>query len=89
MKNYSVMLSKQEKATALADATGEGELDAMWAAWEAQGWSRDGLLYATVLARKQELGVKLPEGDVERIEQAEEVRRAGAALPPITGTLRS
>lgn len=86
-KDYAALTSKEEKAAAIKGAKKEAELDAMWTAWEKGGWSRDGQMYAAILARKQALGVKLSEGDRERIERAEQQRQAGAALPPITGKL--
>lgn len=85
--DYAALASKEEKLDAIASTKKEADLDAMWAAWEERGWTRDGQMYAAVLARKQELGVKLSEGDVERIELAEQQRQAGAALPPISGRL--
>jgi hypothetical protein len=83
--DYAELTSKEDKQGAVDDADSVKELEAMWAVWEKRGYSKDGLLYAAVLERKQGLGVKLSEGDLERIELAEKRRAAGAELPPITG----
>lgn len=77
--------TKEAKAAAIKAAKTPAQLDKLWAEWEERGQSRDGLLYAQLLIRKQQLGAKLPEGDIERIERAEQARQAGAQLPPITG----
>lgn len=77
--------TKEAKAKAVASAKSAAELDKLWTQLEERGHSRDGLLYASVLKRKQELGGKLSEGDIERIERAEAARAAGAKLPPIIG----
>lgn len=86
-KDYAAIASKEAKLKAIKAAKDRGELDKMWAAWEAQGWSKDGLLYAALLARKRELGAKLGEGDLERIELAAERLAAAADLPPISANL--
>lgn len=86
-KDYAALTTKEEKAAAIKGAKSEGELDAMWKAWESSGWSRDGLLYAQVLARKKALGAKLSEGDIERLERAAEKEKAGKAMPAIKGDL--
>lgn len=83
--DYATLTSKEEQYTAIAAAPSVDELDAMWAAWERIGFSREGLLYAAILERKQELGAVLEQDQVAAIVLANQRRKAGAALPPISG----
>lgn len=85
-KDYAALITKEARTAAIKGAKTEAELDAMWDAWEAHGFSRDGLLYADVLARKQAVGVPLSEGDIERIELAAARRKVGEAMPSVNIT---
>ena len=82
--NYAGM-NKDRKLVAIGTATSIAELDAMWAAWERIGHSRDGLLYAAVLERKAALGHELTEEEAAQIKLAHARIEKGRRLPPITG----
>jgi hypothetical protein len=81
---YAGMTAAQ-RCAAVAEAQSLVALDTMWAAWEARGQSRLGLLYAAVLERKGQLGALLSPGERETIARAERQKAIGAKLPPITG----
>lgn len=87
-RDYSVVTAKDARRKAVTGALSGRELDAMWATWESQGVSKEGLLYADVLRRKRELGVKLSAQDSEAIKVADIRLAHGRSLPPITAKLR-
>lgn len=83
--NYQTLTSKEAKLAAIAAATTIAELDAMWAAWEERGYTKDSLMFAAVLEKKGDLAGGLSYEDQEIVDRANELRRAGESLPPITG----
>jgi hypothetical protein len=86
-KEYAALNTKEARATAIANAETVSELDAMWAAWEARGMSRQGLTYAAILDRKAALGHELDETELAAVKRAAVAAKRGAELAPITGTL--
>lgn len=82
--NYAGMTKEQQYA-AIEGAETVEQLDAAWAAWEAIGYSPDGLLRAAVLERKRSLGAVLSPVEQAQVATAAVKRAHGAALPPITG----
>jgi hypothetical protein len=85
--DYRTAVTKEAKLAEIMAASTVAELDAMWSAWEAAGWSRTGQLYADVLRRKAELGER---SDIDSmiIQRAERARSEGQSLPPIRGQFR-
>lgn len=80
--------TKEAKIAAIQTAASVKELDALWAKWEESGWSREGLMYARVLARKAELGVELTDDEVASVELAARKLARGAKLPPVSGEMK-
>lgn len=75
-----------EKRAAIAAAKTHAELRALWIAWEAQGWSKQGLLYAEVLKRKEEIaGEELPDFERLLVRKAAAAEEHAKSLPPIVG----
>lgn len=87
-KSYAACSSKEEKLDAISRARSVAQLDEMWGVWEKQGFSAEGLLYAAVLDKKVALGGTLSSKDTKRRSEAVIKRKAGAALPPITGNIK-
>ena len=50
-----------------------------------QGLSQDGLLYAEILERKEQITGSLSDVEAMRVRRAYEAREEGAKLPPIKG----
>ena len=80
--------SKEQKKDAIDRARSVLQLDEMWGVWEKQGYSKEGLLYAQVLDKKVEFGDMLSPADAKRRSSAASKKAAGAALPPIKGTVK-
>ena len=53
--------------------------------WVGQGLSRDGLFYAEILERKEQLTGSLSDVEAMRVRRAHAARIEGAKLPPIKG----
>lgn len=85
--DYAASNTKEARAAAIAGAKKVAELDAMWAAWETRGMSRQGLTYAAILSRKAELGHDLDDAELAAVKRAAVAAKRGAELAPITGTL--
>lgn len=85
---YAEISGKDDRRLAVRRARTVADLDKMWLAWEARGMSKEGLLYAEVLRRKQDLGVRLPGADVARISEAEFRKELGKNMPAITGEVK-
>lgn len=81
-------MTKAQRYAAVRSARRTQDLDAMWAAWEERGQSRQGLLYAAVLERKQQLGALLSREEKQVLAVAARRRALGASLPPVTGQVK-
>lgn len=75
--DYGSATTTEAKLAEIAAAGNEAELDAMWKAWEERGWSKDGMLYAELLSRKEDLGVDLSAADLRRMEVAAKAKKEG------------
>lgn len=78
-------LTGEAMSLAVENARSARELDRMWEAWERRGYAKDGMLYASILAKKSVLGARLSARDTERILDAAEARESAHHLPPVTG----
>lgn len=87
--DYGALSTTEAKEAAVEGAETVAELSVMWATWEERGQSREGILYAMVLARKQELGYELTDEEEATIELAAQRQRDGRNLPPIVGRMRA
>lgn len=61
------------------------DLEAAAEVWVGQGLSRDGLFYAEILERKEQLTGSLSDVEAMRVRRAHEARIEGAKLPPVKG----
>lgn len=82
------LTSAEAKEEAIQAAETVEDLEFLWAAWESRGWSRNGMLYATLLERKKEIQGWLTKEEKERILDADRRWRHGKNLPKITGRRR-
>lgn len=87
-ETYAGLTTKEAKYEAVEEAKSLDALDAMWAAWEAQGWSRDGLLYAAILQRRAALGAELSEEEEAQVKLADARWKRAKNLPTIEGRVR-
>ncbi|MGH7470442.1 MAG: hypothetical protein ACRENP_21060 [Longimicrobiales bacterium] len=78
-------LNKQELQAAIASADSAETLDEIWGQLAPLGYSMEGQMHASILARRAELGAALSEVETALIKQAAERAAHGASLPPITG----
>jgi len=86
--DYAALTSKQAKESAIAEAKSDEALEEMWAVWEKQGMSRQGMLYAMLLEKKKDLGVSLTDEQKALIQLADARWKAAKNLPPIRGSFR-
>lgn len=84
-QEYDALTTEAQKEAAVAGVKDVAELDRMWAAWESRGWSRDGIMYARVLRRREELGEELSPEDSARMARTMKAVDFGRRLPPIQG----
>lgn len=84
VEDYAKLTSKEQKEEAISGASSGDELNRMWTAWSKQGWSKDGLLYARIVEKKVELGEKVSNAELKRVNATREHAKIGAKLPPIT-----
>lgn len=87
MNKYAGMQSNEQKMIAIQTAATVEELDKMWAAWEGQGWSRDGQMYGNVLRRKGEIS-ELSDTERAQLSKIERMAEEGASKPLIEGHFR-
>lgn len=90
-KNESPAYAGMTKEQLIAEVESAGsakQLDTIWKELEAVGYSRDGLLFGSILERKAALGVELSEEEQAQVKLAMLRRKSAEALPPVRGRMK-
>lgn len=83
--DYRGIVRTEDRRRLIQGTESVEELERAAEAWVSTGMSKDGLLYAEVLERKQQLTGSLSDIEAMRVRRAKQAREEGAKLPPIRG----